>query len=295
LTDSILSDVQNGGLTFITGGDYTHPSIIPGYWALARNSVFIGHTQLRDSDHKYSLDAGPFNAMSGLQCDWQLHPENNIYYPDNYCASKAEGISMPLATAFAVNQRLFNIYDGPAYEDSIAYLDIETSPCKVTGPEGAAGCMYGNGQPLIGIRKDLSGKSCYLPNAAIGWKQPNGFFYPPAFHSANLYFNNVDIRHYVINPLFQAPAKVQGTDFDFHQGGTYLTDTALTNEQYCSNTPTMFDNFSGIDRQTELNDDDGTLTGLTNNLAKPPERFRSTRTPTSRRRSKRPNAGRTST
>jgi hypothetical protein len=31
----------------------------------------------------------------------------------------------------------------------------------------------------------------------------------------------------------------------------------------------MFDNFSGIDRQTELNDDDGTLTGLTNNLAKP--------------------------
>ena len=43
----------------------------------------------------------------------------------------------------------------------------------------------------------------YLPNAAIGWKQPNGFFYPPAFHSRNLFFGNVDLRHYVIDPLFK--------------------------------------------------------------------------------------------
>ena len=50
----------------------------------------------------------------------------------------------------------------------------------------------------------------YLPNAAIGWKQPNGFYYPPAFHSANLFFDKVDIRHYVIQPLFKP--------------GTYLTD-----------------------------------------------------------------------
>ncbi len=25
----------------------------------------------------------------------------------------------------------------------------------------------------------------------------------PAFHSMNLFFDNVDIRHYVIDPLFQ--------------------------------------------------------------------------------------------
>jgi cell migration-inducing and hyaluronan-binding protein len=270
LTDSIVSDVQNGGLTFITGGDYTHSSIIPGYWALVRNSVFIGHTQPQDQDHKYSLDAGPFNALSGLKCDWQLHTdETNRYYPADYCASKAESVSMQLGFGFGVSQRLFSIYDGPAYEDSVAYLDINTSACDVTGPQGAAGCMYGNGQPQAGIRRNLVNKSCFLPNAAIGWKQPNGFFYPPAFHSANLYFNNVDIRHYVINPLFQAPKGVQGTKFDFHQGGTYLTDTTLTDQQYCSHTPTMFNNFSGIDRQTELNDDDGTLTALTNNLVPP--------------------------
>ena len=44
LTNSVISDVQNGGLTFITGGDYTHSSMVPGYWALARNTIFIGNT-----------------------------------------------------------------------------------------------------------------------------------------------------------------------------------------------------------------------------------------------------------
>src|SRR4029450_5465893 len=44
---------------------------------------------------------------------------------------------------------------------------------------------------------------CYMPNAAIAWKQPNGFYYPPAFHSTNLFFKNVEFRHFVIEPLFQ--------------------------------------------------------------------------------------------
>ncbi len=35
---------------------------------------------------------------------------------------------------------------------------------------------------------------CFIPNSAIAWKQPNGFYYPPAFHSDNLVFRNVDIR-----------------------------------------------------------------------------------------------------
>ena len=48
LTNSVLSDVQNGGVTFITGGDYTHSSVIDGYWGLAKSSLFIGNTQDRD-------------------------------------------------------------------------------------------------------------------------------------------------------------------------------------------------------------------------------------------------------
>ena len=219
MTNSVLSDVQNGGLTFVTGGDYTHSSVIKGYWALVRNSVFIGRTQ---PSNGFSSDAGPFNTASGLACDWEkqckVRPESA--HP-HYCLSSDEGISMPLIPAFALGQQLFHIYDGPAYQDSNAYLDI-----TATHVATRTACI--TPAVLPGVPKDKNG-SCYLPNAAIGWKQPNGFFYPPAFHSTNLFFSNVDIRHYVVDPLFQAPQGVTGTA-DFGQGGTYLTVTSGPND-----------------------------------------------------------------
>ena len=72
-------------------------------------------------------------------------------------------------------QRLFNIYDGPAHQDANAYLNIKTSDCN-----GVDKCMY---YGTAGVRRYLGKEAGYLPNAAIGWKQPNGFYYPPAFHS----------------------------------------------------------------------------------------------------------------
>ena len=86
-----------------------------------------------------------------------------------------------------------------------------------------------------------------MPNAAIGWKQPNGFYYPPAFHSANLFFSGVDIRHFVVSPLFLE--------------GTLTPDIARMEQEYCICQHPLFNGFAGNDRQTVLNDDDGTLTG----------------------------------
>ena len=37
-------------------------------------------------------------------------------------------------------------------------------------------------------------------------------------------------------------------------------------QQYCTDSPDFFNNWTSIDRQTELNDDDGTLTGPGNSL-----------------------------
>ena len=92
--------------------------------------------------------------------------------------------------------------------------------------------------------------TCYLPNAAIAWKQSNGFFYPPAFHSDSLFFNNVDIRHFVIEP-------------EFKPGTFFRPMPARVKKRYCTyNSADMFANFTDIDRQTVLNDDDGSLTGL---------------------------------
>ena len=266
LDNSVLSDVQNGALTFVTGGDYTQSSIIPGYWALARNTVFIGNTQ---TDNPYASNAGPFNKGGPVACD-------NGASPGGYCLNSKEGVSLPLVN-FMVNQKMLNIYDGPNYQDSDIFLDITTTDC--TGDQ----CIYGSSTQ--GIRKGPS--RCYLPNAAIAWKQPNGFFYPPAFHSTNLFFDNVEIRHYVIAPLFKAPLGVTPAQ-NFGQGGTYLTDLdGITvggkktvqgvADAYCGslgavgppNISNFFTGFTGIDRQTELSDDDGSLTGLSNSLLQP--------------------------
>ena len=262
--NSFLSDTQNGGLGFVTGGDYTLGNVVPGQWQLAAKSVFAGQTQ---KDNPLSSIAGPFNPLmssdgmvKGLVCDSG---------DANHCRSAAEGISMPIDN-FAVNQRLFNIYDGPNYQDSNAFLDIEQTdlgslclPPDDTSPTGASKCPQfgpGVGMPAwmytrtIGIPIDKAANTCVLPNAAIGWKQPNGFYYPPGFHSRNLHFDNVDIRHYVLEPLW-AP-------------GTYTTIESEVRENYCTfPTENMFGNFSSVDRQTVVNDDDGSLTGLLSPIA----------------------------
>ena len=245
--NSVITDVQNGGITFITSGGYDRSSAVDGDWAVVRNSLFVGNTQ---PDNGYNSNAGPLHngTANSLPCD-NAAPLNSPagVPPQSFCANVAEGVSFPLSN-FGVNQRMFSIYDGPAYQESNIYLDVTTRPCNATD------CVYSN---TLGIRKQTAGQTstCYLPSAAIGWKQPNGFFYPPSFHSSNLFFDKVDIRHYVIDALVEP--------------GTYLPDQAQTEADYCkpvSNLtyPLFFTNFTDIDRQTELNDDDGTLTGLTN-------------------------------
>jgi hypothetical protein len=236
---SVLSDVQNGGLTFVTGGDYTLSSTIGGHWALARRNAFIGQTQ---DDDPFASDAGPFNPDSGLACDTAS---------GNNCLSRDEGVAFPI-TNFGNNQRLFNIYDGPAYQDSNAYLHVKTRTLEDCTP-GTGNCftsryMYGR---VLGIPR--RGDECYMPNAAIGWKQPNGFYYPPAFHSRNLFFHDVDIRHFVIEPSFEP--------------GTFRTNADAVKSRYCTWSPDMFTGFTDVDRQTELNDDDGSLTGLVNTIS----------------------------
>lgn len=227
-------------MTFVSGGGYSGNDEVPGYWALALKNVFVGTTQ---PTNPFASNAGPFNPSSGLTCDPNL--------PASFCSSLAQGVAIPLAS-FAVNQRMFNIYDGPAYQSANAYLNInKTTLSGCTTGGGGTNCnqwMYwrSNGVPLDPTQP--SGSQCYLPNAAIGWKQPNAFYYPPAFHSDKLFFSNVDIRHFVIEPLFQP--------------NTYTTDPNQVSARYCIGASDMFNGFTDIDRQTELSDDDGSLTGL---------------------------------
>ena len=206
--------------------------------------MFIGNTQAPITAagvNDWASNAGPFNPK-GI-------PATSTNCSVNHCLSADDGVSFP-STNFAMNQRLFNIYDGPAYQESNAYLDIKRTPITDCTTNGLGGNCQNTSKTLSGRILGLPGSptlGCYLPNAAIAWKQSNGFYYPPAFHSANLYFGNVDIRHYVLSPLFIED--------------TYKTNEAQAKLSYCNTSSAMFANWSDIDRQTELSDDDGSLTG----------------------------------
>jgi len=285
--NSEVGDVLGGGVNFVTGGDYSKSSVISGFWALARKSAFIGSTQWKNSssalsDNPYASNAGPFNpfeSKDGLAKGLACAPDINNNPNNSYCLSQDDGVSIQL-TNFGVAQRLFSVYDGPTYQDSNAYLNIHPTyltrdgtangavintkagkcqPSNLTGnPCQFAGFMNGG---VSGVRAYRPGQEnstadrCYFPNAAIGWKQPNGFFYAPAFHSTNLFFNGVDIRHFVTEPHFQSGL------FNFN------TDLNPTKNAWCSWNSQYFTGFTDIDRETVLNDDDGSLTGLTSPIA----------------------------
>jgi len=264
-TDSTLTDVLNGGLTMVSGGSWDQ--VINQYWALTRNSIFVGHTQ---DSNPYATNAGPVNPLSPLICSDGT--------PASYCRlqdgnKRDEGVVIPIDN-FSVYQRLYNIYDGPVYQESNAFLHIKKAAIAGCDPKLVKNLVPGtcnNNKYLywraMGIPRAKENPykgQCILPNAAVGWKQPNGFYYPPAFHSRNLFFNDVDIRHFIIVPLFKP--------------GTAEVDVAKVKAEYCTYPPDgkdgkgnvtsvnaqflFADNFTDVDRQTELNDDDGSLTGL---------------------------------
>lgn len=254
-TNGAITDQQRAGITMIPGAGGYEESF-PAVWVLADKSVFIGHTQPQAGQagfNPYASDAGPFvtdtdnqkNQLSGVPCDSSTHTTS-------FCNSFAEGISVPF-DGFATFQRMFSIYDGAAYQDSNAYLDINIANLNGCTP-GSSCANYPMAQ-TIGVPVNQTTSACYLQNAAIAWKQPNGFYYPPAFHSSNLLFNNVDIRHFVFQPEYEP--------------GTYIDDATEEKNTYCTQPGSMFSGsgFTDIDRQTELSDDDGSLTGFVNSIS----------------------------
>ncbi len=189
VANSFISDAQNAGLTFVSGGDYTHSSAIPGLWELALQNAFVGQTQASDAAHAFASALSPFNTTSGLTCD------NVAPLDGGYCLSRRNSISLAKSN-FGVSQHMFNIYDGPASEDSNAFLRIKKIALGVNSDQSSFVYRQSLGIPRAAFKEGS------VENAAIAWKQPNGFYYPPNFRSQNLFFQNVDIRHYVIVPQF---------------------------------------------------------------------------------------------
>lgn len=234
LENSAITDVQNGGITFVSGGGFTRSDAAQGFWAVLKNSILVGNTQPIGSDgfpaNPYASNAGPFNPMGITTCGSTLTLVS-------FCVSPENGVTFQ-NQAFAGNQRLFNIYDGPSSEYNNIYSDVHVTnigtvkECKPGGNNNPGECFglgymngYGPGSVIQTPPTNQTTNNCILPNAAIAWKQPNGFYYPPAFNSGNLVFNNVDIRHFVIQPLYEPNS--------FTENSTAIQNT------YCAWEPTF--------------------------------------------------------
>ena len=137
VSNLVLTDVQNGGVSLISSGTYDRSGAIDGLWSVVRDSVFVGNSQ-NNPNNPYTASSGPF--MNGIAKSANCQ---NGTPPNQSCLVKEEAMSMPLSN-FGTGQRLFSIYDGPAYQESNIYLDIPKSDCD--------NCMYSG---TLGFRKQI--------------------------------------------------------------------------------------------------------------------------------------------
>ena len=134
------------------------------------------------------------------------------------CVLPADGIA--LFTGGLNSKRMISIYDGPFYADGSVFTDTAPFTCDTTGPAPFSdpnSCqIYSsttepqyvpsstpNGSPTPTGNPTPTGTQTppqmNVVNAAVGWKQPNGFYYPPAFAFRNTGFDAATFRHNVID------------------------------------------------------------------------------------------------
>ena len=53
VSNLVLTDVQNGGVSLISSGTYDRSGAIDGLWSVVRDSVFVGNSQQRSEQSLY--------------------------------------------------------------------------------------------------------------------------------------------------------------------------------------------------------------------------------------------------
>ena len=231
-TNGAVTDQLFGGLTFVSGGAWTQAP--PGYFTVTKDSLYVGTTQIADIG-----DAG----RSGPAFDLATCATTACPLPVDGTALFTQGFQP---------KRLINIYDGPFFADGNAFANTQPFECD-------ASIIGDDGSPQCGIyMSTVQPRACHYPatipadsttmcviDAAVGWKQPNGFYYPPAFAFERSAFDDESARHNVVDQYAQ-----------YIQGNLASPDHPTTYAElrdYVGITP--------IDSSTILNDLDGTFTG----------------------------------
>lgn len=263
-----ISDQLFGGLGFVSGGSWSQ--VPPGYFTVTKDGLFTGSTR-------------PLSATAG-----RTGP--TIVLTDDHCTGGGSGDQCCAgATCMLPDEgigifngglnpkRLITIYDGPFYGEGNIFFDTESFACDPTSYTSADSCgiyltTFQPGFLSTGSHACASASSPYgqgtdgqmiVADAAIGWKQTNGFYYPPAFAFRKSAFDQpsssdlVSRRHNVLDQYLpylrsfaQNPGDVRCMDPFYEQ----YPDPTLP--------PSATNDMSSVDFSTILNDLDGSLTGM---------------------------------
>jgi hypothetical protein len=212
--NSAVTDQLYGGLGFVSGG--SPEQALPGQLAITVDSVFVGSTALEGASAASSL--GPDVGGAEAKCN------------GSFCTIDEEGV--PYKVGAFQPKRMITIYDGPFYADgNVFWVDERAGTPPVSSVYRRTVQPESQGQMRV-------------VDAGVGWKQANGFYYPPVFGFRRSAFHHGTTRHNVVD---------QYMSYIYGDGGEQLPKPRSILGQ---------DAFTPIDTMTILNDLDGTLNGL---------------------------------
>ena len=282
-SNSAITDQLHGGLGFVSGGDPSET--IPHRLALTQDSIYIGSTAEpmtatpTTRQPSQPLPAGETSATIPVMAPatgW-----NSPMGPDIGAKSPGADSIVPGSVVFDVldegvmypsnafdPKRLMTIYDGPFFADG-SIFDVQDYECTIStgavdnsSPSSTCGLYTNTIQPCYPIPTDPTKcetttvfpnheYTVRIANAGIGWKQPNLFYYPPAFAFRNTSFAEGSARHNVIDqyaPYVSGGIVSGGAGYEIN--GMLQSDIANS------------DGLTSTDFTTILNDLDGTLNGI---------------------------------
>ena len=262
-----IADQLSGGIGFVSGGSWEQ--VLPGYLTIIKDGLLYGTLSDEVDAHK-----GP-EIPAGTECN-----ANNCFLWDSGTALYVTGYNP---------KRLVTIYDGPFFAEGNTFgkvfrwacdADSTSEDCRVYRrtnqpmlPDVALPPLLGNEWPYLTTKM-------WVVDAAVGWKQPNGFYYPPAFAFRKTHFAKSPAAPALPKKFFPANGEHAPTErhnvfdpgYGYYQGSptgnpgrlvllgssTTLTPPAPPQSPVWGLDPTV----TPIDFTTILNDLDGTLNGV---------------------------------
>ena len=132
VVDSSITDQLGPGVTFVTGGGYTRSDSSLGNWnvGLKRRLSWNKLSLIRLTRRRPSLP-----PISGLLLPMEFPSATTARYRVATACRRTTASAFPSPTLMPA-KRMFNIYDGPSFQDSSAYLDIRARTISDCTPSG---------------------------------------------------------------------------------------------------------------------------------------------------------------